>query len=326
MGLKKQRKKLPGRRRKRARYSFAPVFILFGLLAASGLAVWLSPAKPQTTPRDTALLHVAPQPAKPAPQRGYGFSAEPESYHAGSVSAAPQLLTPPRPRIAIVIDDIGPDYRQSLQALELHPKITMAILPYASKAATLAQQAQVKGHDIILHMPMEPDDLETNNPGPQALLSSLPPAEMQQRLVRALDTGAGYIGLNNHMGSRLTQDPVAMRVVMDALRARNLFFLDSVTSPRSVGAKVATQAGVAYARRDVFIDHVDEPQEIRQQLRRAEVVALAHGRAIIIGHPYRNTLSALQQWLPQLEKNGFEIVRLKELVAEPAGSRPSASR
>lgn len=260
------------------------------------------------------------------PVRGYGFSSAPESYHAGGVSAAPQMLAPPRPRIAIVIDDIGPDYRQSLQALELHPEITMAILPYASKATTLAQLAQVKGHDIILHMPMEPDDLQANNPGPQALLTSLSGAEMQQRLARALDNGAGYIGLNNHMGSRLTRDPGAMRIVMAALRARNLFFLDSVTSPQSVGAAIAAQAGVPYARRDVFIDHVDTPLSIRQQLRRAEAVALAHGQAVVIGHPYRNTIAALQQWLPQLEKNGFEIVRLKELVAEPAGSRPSASR
>ena len=140
-----------------------------------------------------------------------------------------------------------------------------------------------------------------------------------------LDQMIGYHGINNHMGSRFTRDLAGMRVVMKELKARGLFFLDSVTSRDSVGAKTAQEAGVPFATRDIFIDHKDDTAFVHKQLAKVEAKARKHGVAIAIGHPRDITLRALKLWLTKVQAEGFELVGVSRVLHKPASAQPSLS-
>ena len=267
--------------------------------------------------------------------RGYGSSAAPTTLRtpqyeeppaavdAAEVAALPVVPADPippmrgqRPRIAIVIDDVGPDYRGSRAAVGLPAPVTLAFLPYAEKLQALVAQAKANGHELLVHMPMEPDDLAHNNPGPDALLTTLDAAELKRRLTKSLNSFSGYVGVNNHMGSRFTKDRAAMELVMAELARRHLFFLDSRTTPQSVGLSLAEQHGLRYVGRDVFLDNEIDVVKILAQLRQTEQVARRRGAAVAIGHPHAATIEALKQWIPQAKQAGFEFVEVSRLTRQ----------
>jgi len=267
--------------------------------------------------------------------RGYGssdapttlrppqYEEPPSAVDAAEVAALPVVPADPippmrgqRPRIAIVIDDVGPDYRGSRAAVGLPAPVTLAFLPYAEKLQTLVAQAKANGHELLVHMPMEPDDLAHNNPGPDALLTTLDAAELKRRLNKSLNSFSGYVGVNNHMGSRFTKDRAAMELVMAELARRHLFFLDSRTTPQSVGLSLAEQYGLRYVGRDVFLDNEIDVAKILAQLHQTEQVARRHGSAVAIGHPHAATIEALKQWIPQAKQAGFEFVVVSRLTRQ----------
>ncbi|MEM7124194.1 MAG: divergent polysaccharide deacetylase family protein [Pseudomonadota bacterium] len=217
------------------------------------------------------------------------------------------------PVIAIVIDDLGLNRRQTAAITALPGPLTMAFIPYAGDLAGQTAAARASGHEIFLHLPMEPID-GNKNPGPNALLASLSDAELQARLVDNLDRFTGYVGVNNHMGSRLTQDGGAMAIVMAELKHRDLMFLDSVTIGRSIAHHTAVTFGVPSAERDVFLDNVPDVPSIMRQLAALEAVANRRGYAIAIGHPHQATVAALAQWLPDAVSRGFRIVPASEII------------
>ncbi len=217
------------------------------------------------------------------------------------------------PAIAIVIDDLGLNRRQTAAASELPGPLTMAFIAYADDLALQTATARAFGHEIFLHLPMEPIDAD-ENPGPNALLASLSDAELRARLVENLDRFTGYVGVNNHMGSRLTQDGGAMAVVMAELKHRDLMFLDSVTIGRSLAHRTAVTFGVPSAQRDVFLDNVPDVASIMRQLAALEAVANQRGYAIAIGHPHPATVAALAQWLPDVVARGFRLVPASEII------------
>ena len=218
-----------------------------------------------------------------------------------------------RPMIAVVIDDVGLDRRRSSRAMALPAPVTIALMAYADDARSQAETARRAGHELIVHLPMEPDDVSVD-PGPNALLSGLPAAEFQRRLDWNLSRFAGYVGINNHMGSRLTSDPAALATVMVTLKRRGLLFLDSRTSAETQGVAVAQRFGVPAIERNIFIDHDPSPIAVRAALVRAEDIALEKGYAIAIGHPKDATLDALEEWLPELRQRGFAVVPLTAVV------------
>jgi polysaccharide deacetylase 2 family uncharacterized protein YibQ len=218
-----------------------------------------------------------------------------------------------RPMIALVIDDLGLNRRLTARALALPPPLTAAFLPYAYDLPAQTTAARAAGHELIVHVPMEP--LGTDDPGPGALLLDLEPSERTARLRADLARFEGHVGVNNHMGSRLTADRAAMAEMMAELAGRDLLFLDSRTSPASVADLAAETAGVPYAVRDVFIDDVDEPATIARMLQRLERVARERGHAIGIGHPRPATLAALERWRPAAEAQGLAFVPLSVVVA-----------
>jgi len=217
------------------------------------------------------------------------------------------------PLIAVMIDDLGLNRRRAERAAALPGPLTLAFIPYGDDVASLASMARAAGHEIFLHLPMEPQSAD-QNPGPEALLSTLSRTELERRLVWNLDRFEGYVGVNNHMGSLLTEDSAAMTLVMAELERRDLIFVDSVTSAGSVALATARSSGIPAARRDVFLDNVIERSAIEAQLRQLEEVALRQGFAIGIGHPHDATLAALGDWLSTLESRGFQLVPASRIV------------
>ena len=222
-----------------------------------------------------------------------------------------------RPMIAVVIDDVGLDRPRSRRAMALPAPLTIALMAYADDARDQAALARHSGHELLVHIPMEPSD-QGENPGPNALLIDLTTAEFTRRLEWNLTQFAGYVGVNNHMGSKLTSDPAALAPIMVALKQRGLMFLDSRTTGETKGLAVARRYGVPAIERNVFIDHDVSPIAVRTSLVRAEDLARRNGYAIAIGHPKDVTLDALEEWLPDVKSRGFAIVPLTTIMRHVA--------
>lgn len=222
-----------------------------------------------------------------------------------------------KPMIAIIIDDVGPSRTSARRAIALPPPVTLSFLPYANDIVELTGAARAAGHELLVHVPMEPNDLAHNNPGPHALLTNMAPDELLRSLRWGLDRFGGYVGINNHMGSRFTSRTDDMTLVLGELKRRGLLFVDSKTSAQSVGADLARRMGVPETSRDIFLDNDSSPGKVAQQLAATEAWARRHGRAIAIGHPHDGTLEALQRWLPEVRARGFVLVPLTALVKAP---------
>jgi polysaccharide deacetylase 2 family uncharacterized protein YibQ len=230
-------------------------------------------------------------------------------------AAAP---TKPGPRLAIVIDDLGLDAAATRKIADLPPPLTMAFLPYARDLPSQTLNARLKGHELLVHLPMEPS--HNNDPGRNALLTGLPQAELMERLKWNLSRFSGYVGVNNHMGSRFTADADAMAPVISELKARGLLFLDSRTTNATVGDQMATAAGVPHVARNIFLDNEKEVSAIRQQLLAAENVARKSGAAVAIGHPYKETLAALKAYIPEAKARGIVFAPVSALAKAPLTS------
>jgi len=223
-----------------------------------------------------------------------------------------------RPIIAIVLDDLGLKRRNTAALNDLPAPLTLSFLPYAGRIEAQTKAAQNAGHELMLHLPMEP--LGSNQPGPDALTTNINQAEFTARLLKNLDRFEGFVGVNNHMGSKLTADSSRMDVVMQELRKRDVLFLDSKTSARSVADEIAGEHGVPNTTRDIFFDNEIDVEAIKRQLSRAEQVARLSGSAVAIGHPHDATIEALREWLPTLEARGFALAPISAVVARRACS------
>ncbi|MFH1019692.1 MAG: divergent polysaccharide deacetylase family protein [Pseudomonadota bacterium] len=216
------------------------------------------------------------------------------------------------PLVAIVIDDMG--YRQNtgkaLLALDL--PLSFAFLPFTPFSAELQQEAQDRGRDILLHLPLEPLDPKWH-PGPGALTTAMDPETMTALLRKDLQAVPKAVGISNHMGSRFTADSQAMRTLLALVRARHLFFLDSVTAPNSVAYDLALEMGVKAERRTVFLDNDQSPDKIIAQLDLLVRLAGEHGQAVGIGHPYPATVEALRRHQAQL-RTRTEMAGVSRLV------------
>lgn len=218
-----------------------------------------------------------------------------------------------RPMVAIIIDDLGVNRRNSRRAIALRGPLTLAFLTYARRPERLIEAARAAGHELLLHVPMEPGS-DLVDPGPNVLRSDLPPDELVRRLAWGLDRFDGYVGINNHMGSKFTVSPSAMARVMFELKARGLLFVDSLTAPDSVGARMARHLDVPYVERDLFLDNQPGVPYIHRQLARLEAVARARGYGVAIGHPYDSTIEVLGEWLASAEARGFAVVPVSAVV------------
>ena len=224
------------------------------------------------------------------------------------------------PAIAIVIDDLGVNAARTIEAIGLPANVTLSFLPYPSRTLELSRRAHLAGHEIIVHLPMQPTGDE--NPGERALQTGLPTGELQQRLGWALSRVSDFDGVNNHMGSRFTTSRTDLLPVMRDLKSRGLFFLDSRTTTKTQVESVAQEVGMLSGRRDVFLDADRSPSAIARQIRVMEEMALKNGNVIAIGHPYPETLKALMAWSKTVKERGFRLAPLREVIILRQSSTP----
>jgi hypothetical protein len=237
--------------------------------------------------------------------------------------AVPVVLRPGKAAVAIVIDDIGVDRARAMQAIRLPAPLTLSFLPYGRDAPALAILARQRGHEILLHMPMQPVGGE--NPGPHALTVDLAAVEIRARVGAALDRFGDAVGLNNHMGSRFTVERRLLVPVVEELQSRGLVFVDSRTAPSSQGIHAAEEVGLPAAMRDVFLDNDLAPEAIAKQFEELERIARRRGHAVAIGHPHDATIAALYGWLPRADERGIQVVPVSAIIRrslERPRSRP----
>jgi len=264
-----------------------------------------SPAKTASTPAQEANTPPGAPPSLPPESL-----AEPEP--ALNAPSEPQTSIQAGPRLAIIIDDIGNTKMIAEQIITLDLPLTFSILPHTPHANHLASMAKARGHSILLHLPMEASDPKWIA-GPGTLLLSMSKVEIINTIDQDLDTPYRVIGINNHMGSKFSENPVAMRTFLNAIKAKNLFFIDSLTSINSVGHTLAQDMGIKTAKRDIFLDNEQETTKILAQIGKAIALAQKHGSAIAIGHPYPATLEALRSAQTRLRQE-ITMVPVHELV------------
>ena len=235
-------------------------------------------------------------------------------------NAVPAPASDGRPAIAIVIDDAGLNRAGTERLNSLPGPLTVSFITYADDLPHQAKRARAAGHEIFLHVPMAPlSDLQ--HPGPRALHPEAPRKEIREHLAWALSRVSGYVGVNNHMGSRFTSDEDAMGLLLEELKGRGLAFLDSRTTELSVGETVARSIGVPFAVRDVFLDHDLDIARIGVQLRRLEDIARRRGYAVAIGHPHKVTLDVLSDWLQTLDARGLMLVPVSAIIKRSTAGR-----
>lgn len=310
------RRKRPRRRKQPQRFDWR-LPLLIGMVGFTILlAVVVLHRRPVSPPTLTATAkRQAAAPRLPA--------------HPSVVADAPKKITLPRPqvqpappakakqdkpRIALVIDDMGYHDKVGDALLDLRLNLSFAFLPFAPHTQRQLERARHQGRDILLHLPMEATDSKWD-PGPGALLTNMSATELRRTEEEDLAAIPGAIGINNHMGSLFTEDEPAMRTFLSLLRPRHLFFLDSQTSPRSVGYRLAREMGIPALRRNVFLDNEQDTKKIKKQLDALILLAKRQGTVIGIAHPHQATLDALREYQRRPDRS-VDLVGIHVLVGK----------
>lgn len=225
-------------------------------------------------------------------------------------------------KIALIIDDMGNTIRDSV-AFKLPPKVAFSILPLTHLSQTFSRKAALQNREVMLHVPME--SLAGNKLGPGALTSDMSADSIRLTLTQALATVPDAIGVNNHMGSKLTQLSGPMNTTMQFLIEHQLFFVDSRTTRYSKAEKIAHAQGVMSLRRNVFLDHDASPEQINQQFQRLLRLAKKYGYALGIAHPYPQTVTYLDAALKDISAQGVELTTLSDLMQNQQIARRSSA-
>ncbi len=234
---------------------------------------------------------------------------------AAPASAASSGIAPgARAYVSIIIDDMGDRYSEGLEAVNLPGPVACAFLPRTPHARELAEQAYKQGKEILLHLPMQSMGGEPLGPGGVTL--DMGPAQFTDTVREDLSDIPHVMGVNNHMGSLLTQHPGDMQLLMDVLKRQGgLMFVDSRTTAKTVAQQIATENGVPNLRRNVFLDDELSAAAIHAQFTRLIREARTQGSAVAIGHPHAVTMRVLARLLPKLREQGVELVSLRHMLA-----------
>ncbi|MFT4766295.1 MAG: polysaccharide deacetylase 2 family uncharacterized protein YibQ [Oleispira sp.] len=217
-------------------------------------------------------------------------------------------------QLVIIIDDIGNNYEQGNAMVELEGSLTLAFLPHTPYAKKLANKAYLVHKEIILHAPMENTAKAVLGPG--ALTQELTETELKQTLKEAIASIPHTQGINNHMGSALTQNKQSMKWVMETLQDEQLYFVDSLTSPKSVAYKLAQQQGLPSLRRHVFLDNDTSFASLNKQWQQALRISKKYGSAVLIAHPYTESHDFLAQKIPELSDQNVQLVPASQLFLD----------
>ncbi|MFH1680208.1 MAG: divergent polysaccharide deacetylase family protein [Candidatus Eisenbacteria bacterium] len=231
------------------------------------------------------------------------------------------------PRVALIIDDFGYSYGATARAfLELDCGLTVSVLPGKAFSARVAEKARSEGKDLLLHLPMEPLEFPEKNPGPGAIFVGQADEEVRSITREALGGFASLDGVSNHMGSRAMQNERIVRIVLEEVGKRGLFFLDSKTVSGRTARTLAESLGVRCFENDLFWDSgYDSREEILENLDHLAEIARARGHAIGIGHPRAVTLEALEEKIPEMRRSGIRLVPIRDLMRDPLGAAGNGS-
>jgi uncharacterized protein len=319
-----------GRRSARKPRVHPLVIFALGIVLGAGLATGYLVAQREhavrTTPAPSAARPPAVQPgprqaAPPAPRPEHPQSAPPPQppRQNPEVSRAPAVLPGPaagrsgHPRVAIIFDDAGYGLKAAREIESIGRPVTISVLPHLPYSNLIAEEAPGRGIQVILHLPMEPDN-DAIQLGEGGIKVAMSDEDIRRTVAADLASVPNAVGANNHMGSLGTSDPRVMHAVLEEMRERHLFFVDSVTSRHSVAAQVAREMGVPTAARAVFLDNQDDEEYVRSQFRTLMTIAQTRGQAVAIGHVGKVTARVLVSLLPEFDEAGIKLVRISDLV------------
>ncbi|PKF50023.1 divergent polysaccharide deacetylase family protein [Enterovibrio nigricans] len=228
------------------------------------------------------------------------------------VLANPAPSNTDKPKLALIIDDLGYDMMPR-EIAALPPEISVSVIPFTEFDTAVTLSALSQHREVLLHLPMQSPDGTPQEPN--SLTLSMTKSEMQLRIQEALYRVPQVVAVNNHMGSLLTQHQEPMHWLMESLGSHELGFIDSRTTPSTVAQRIAKEHGLANNRRHVFLDHFPNEAFILNQLELAIQQAKKRGTAVVIAHPLPVTLETLKSMLPRLQQ---EV----ELVPISAALRP----
>jgi len=254
--------------------------------------------------------------AAPGPRAGPAKTTAPATKRPPAVPAGQ------RPKVAIIIDDVGYLWRLGRDMVDLDLPLAVSVLPYTRYGVRLARRAHARGKVVMVHLPMQPRPRSGADPGPGALKVNMGPKHLIRLTRRALARVPYAVGVNNHMGSLFTQRRDKMKVVLQEVHRRGLFFVDSWTSGRSVGYHLARRLCLRTAVRTVFIDHHPDSRYVAMQLIKLVAESRRRGEAVAIGHPHPATYVVLKAYRDYLRRN-VRLVPITELVRRRQGCPPA---
>ena len=223
-----------------------------------------------------------------------------------------------RGELAILIDDFGYCGEGTAEMLALPIPFTAAVMPFSSCTEQDAERVRQAGKEIFIHMPMESLTGKKEWVGDKGIFRDMTDEEIRERTKEAFSILPDAKGLNNHMGSAIMEDERSLSAVMDVLQEKNVMFVDSMTTAKSLGRSIAGQKGVTFLGRDVFLDSTDSVEEVKKNLRKAAEVALEKGYALAIGHVGPEggmvTVQAIRELIPELEQAGITFVTVSDLA------------
>jgi len=284
------------------------IILAFYLLEKTKRGASEKPAeKPQVSERLKMPSHSAPQAAKHA------------AYSAAVVAPVAGVRPKPHPTgsgtVAIIVDDMGSSMQEVRSLMAIDIPVTFSIIPGLAKSKGVAEAAHGNGGEVMVHMPMEPKGYPKQRMEKNGLLLSESDEEIAAKVKAYLQAVPYAVGANNHMGSRFTENEEKMQSVLKVLKGREMFFVDSKTSPASVGYSLARKMGLKAGTRQVFLDNVQNVAAIKAQLRQVADTARKRGSAIAICHPHQTTIQALSSMLPAMKKDGITFVYASQLVS-----------
>jgi uncharacterized protein len=293
-----------------------PLLSLLLVAALIVVAFFLLERFRSSTPPAKVVSKAVPTPHLRIPER----HAPPQhNISTASVPAAkPPAIPASRPKgpgqVAIIIDDMGTNMQELQTLLSIKLPLTFSVIPSLAHAKGVAEAAHGAGAQVMIHMPMEPEGYPQQRMEKIGLLLAMDGPEIVERVNGYFRSVPFAVGANNHMGSRFTQDAEKMELVLKVLKGRGMFFVDSRTSPASVGYETARALGLKCATRQVFLDNVQDEAAIGKQLAQVAAIARKKGAAIAICHPHPSTIRALKSMMPELVRSGITFVHASDLT------------
>ncbi len=273
-----------------------------------------TPEKPAAPPKKTPPPEEIVKPGKTTPEVAKPVQKQ---YSTPAVVLPPVKMPkiPGESFVAIIIDDMGANLSEVRQLMNIGVPLTFSIIPGLRQSREVALAAHAKGYEVMLHIPMEPRDYPLRRLESNGLLLSYSDGEIESRVRDLMNVIPHVVGANNHMGSRFTENRVKMGIVLKVLKEHGMFFVDSVTTPKSVGLSLSREMGLrATARNAPFLDNSEDVSAIKQQLASLARMAVKKGSAVGICHPHAATIRALAEELPAMRKDGIRFVYVSKLV------------